>query len=974
MRRTRVAIAAVVLGLLAASAAAPAQAAAPETTTTVTAATAAGIATPAPTSVAAADTPLSAIGEAAIADVRTCLSSGGERRALDVYYLVDASGSLFSEIDGDDATDPDKKRADILANSLRQLAQLPATAVSYSVGFFGSTFKPGSPWAAVAPASADSQADAMASLIQNQGPLGATNWAAGIAGAQDALSTQSASSNGCQMLVWLTDGAIDLGTDQASDDALNDLCGEQIMASGHAPADGNGAFNALRQQQVVVVGVLLNARPPAAGSAAAQRVAAMQPLVESESADGSLTCAQHPIPDDYASGLYLAATDPSSLASVFLQLGAQLAGGQESEFDADGGFEIDRGVAQFIITTSQADWTLTAPDGTKHAASDDSSDAVAISNPSGVATQVTVTVDPASDTGRWVWGPSTDGTDLYLLSGLVVTFDEANAIVRGQDATVRGSIVRTDGSQVDLADYDSELTVTTGSGADASATVVQPAADGTFETTVPAEADGDGTSLAVRADLTLKTAEHGLALAPLSAEQSVSVALPDAFPTVTANDDWTTLTGTDGSAAGTVFVNGPKAGDGTLCFPQPFAAASVDDSTDRSAGWTFTADAEPGTRIDADGCLAVAQGQSITVTLTAANPVAADSAVTATFDFESRDASGASLPLSVPVSFTSTKEFSVALFGGLILLLVLLGILLPLALLWVLNLATSRILHGDGLLRAEFPVVVSADGIAGRGIDLRSAEIGTDQFAFQANAKDARRFPDRRLGALRARTPWNPFGQPWFEIVARDGERVFAPDAASGARGAATPSSSHGRVTPFAGSLPRLWAVTVSENELRGATAETGVPGTLVVYSRSEPLNPAAFSERMKTVLGAAPLWPRIAAARDALAESDAAADRAAAARAGEKASGSPASSAAATPASSDVPPPPTRRSASGETPPPPPTRGSASGTPPRRGSDPGTPPPRSTHGSHPGPGPGPGTSPGTGPGSTPPPPPRRRP
>src|SRR5690606_14480874 len=63
----------------------------------------------------ATDAPLlTEIGEHAITDLRGCLSS---RDALDVYYLIDASGSLAD-------TDPTNIRSELIANSLRQLADL----------------------------------------------------------------------------------------------------------------------------------------------------------------------------------------------------------------------------------------------------------------------------------------------------------------------------------------------------------------------------------------------------------------------------------------------------------------------------------------------------------------------------------------------------------------------------------------------------------------------------------------------------------------------------------------------------------------------------------------------------------------------------------------------------------------------------------------------------------------------------------
>ena len=53
--------------------------------------------------------------DGAFEDLGRCLQSQGKNKVLDVFYLVDESGSLQK-------TDPDNARADILSSSLQQLA------------------------------------------------------------------------------------------------------------------------------------------------------------------------------------------------------------------------------------------------------------------------------------------------------------------------------------------------------------------------------------------------------------------------------------------------------------------------------------------------------------------------------------------------------------------------------------------------------------------------------------------------------------------------------------------------------------------------------------------------------------------------------------------------------------------------------------------------------------------------------------
>ena len=78
-------------------------------------------------------TQLTAQGQRAVQQIGDCVNS---RRDLQVYYLIDGSGSLKE-------TDPDNLRAEVLATSLEQLAPKDdSLKVSYAVGTFGTSFRP----------------------------------------------------------------------------------------------------------------------------------------------------------------------------------------------------------------------------------------------------------------------------------------------------------------------------------------------------------------------------------------------------------------------------------------------------------------------------------------------------------------------------------------------------------------------------------------------------------------------------------------------------------------------------------------------------------------------------------------------------------------------------------------------------------------------------------------------------------------
>ena len=356
------------------------------------------------------------------------------------------------------------------------------------------------------------------------------------------------------------------------------------------------------------------------------------------------------------------------------------------------------------------------------------------------------------------------------------------------------------------------------------------------------------------------TAEHGSSLAPIEASTTVPVDLPTQFPTV-ADVTLSTLTGTGGVATGDVVISGPAdaGASGEVCFPEEFAP---DLDATRPGGLM-------GVHADERGCVTVASGETVSVPMEARNDVAANAAVEAAFRFTSADASGTELDLSVPVRFPTEKPFNPAAFGGLVPLLVLVGILLPLPLLWLLNYVTARIVHGGNLTRAEFPVTIGSAGIVGRGVDLASTAIGTDEFRFQPNTAGAREFSDRALGRLRARTPWWPLAGRGSRSSRLGRARVrrrmpdprrsarprWSPDA--GPRSAATSAGSGRSPCPRAGS-PRTDPRDASDD---------GVPGTLVVYTRTDATNPNVFTDRMREVaMSFTAARARVTTAKDVLA------------------------------------------------------------------------------------------------------------
>ncbi|MCU1479081.1 MAG: hypothetical protein JWQ64_3774 [Subtercola sp.] len=850
------------------AAAAPATAATTGSTaiaaSTATAATTATVASTA-TAATSGSSSLSPTGSAAIDDVRRCIATNGQ---LDVYYLIDASGSLFSDVAGSTATDPGFVRADILGNSLKQLANLGSgVQVNYSAGFFGNDFRPAVGWTPVTAADADAQAAALNQTIRNQPSLGYTNWGAGIAGAQAALAAQHAANGGCQMLVWLTDGALNLNDNNAQNAAaLNTLCGNAVDGSSE-PADGLGVFNDLRANGVVVVGVLLSVNPDPAESTQTQY---MRPLVESsgEVNGSTVTCGQSPPPSTSVNGALVQASDPTQLATVFANLGVLINGGYPQPFDADGGFQIDPGVSSFTVLTVDPAWSLTPPAGSGiQPLTATTTDPGVKTTTTGGVTQIDVDVSSAAYQGHWMLTtPAGGDRELYLYSGLKIVPNTANSLIAGVPGTLAGQIETTNGRPLALGDYTYSLVVSKVP-ADGSAPqkigTATAAADGSFSLDYTPGADDGGTMNLIYELNPLTTTKSNLTLASVSASQQLQVAIPANFPTVTpATLALSTLVGAKGLATGTFTLTAPADGSaGSVCFPSGVTPQIVNDPADRADSWQFTSSAQL-----TNGCVAVPAGQTVTVDLAASNSVAANSSVTAKLPVVLTAADKSSLPETVPVTFQTTRPVNAAAFNLTALILIVLGLLLALFMLWLMNFVTAGIAHGRQLLRGSFPVTISQqENIqSARGDDLRAASL--DDFAYQGQLDTVKRVTDHDLGTLHSKPG---LFNTRYEAVAPAGSRIFTVFAPS--LGRAVRDIESGRIAPIPDQLNKVWALVIREADLLQAPAAGPIPGTLVVYKRNDPRNADQFAERMADVTRDTKLWAKVSRARVLLSEQRAA-------------------------------------------------------------------------------------------------------
>ncbi|MCM6763115.1 hypothetical protein NB037_11870, partial [Rathayibacter sp. ZW T2_19] len=785
-------------------------------------------------------------GRGAIEDLRTCLSSSD---VLNVYYLVDSSGSLNTGGDDGRGSDPDVARADILAGSLQELGGLrDSLSVNWGAAFFSRAFEPAVDWR---PWTADSPG-VLAAEIREKTPGGGTNWLAGLEGVQTALQNQPSAGSACQLVVWLTDGEIDLGSASATADATNALCGVRIDPDGAEP-EGNGVLAALRQAGVVVLGTLL------ADGEQREQAGIMWPLVEGtgEYGGGTASCGPATAPEGAVRGAVVDASDPDALASVFLELGSRIAGGSAQPLAADGTFWIDAGVSRIQAVVSDPAWTLTPPAGSDlpvlSAASGTAG--LEVTGSSGVSL-VTLTVDRPELQGQWTL--SAAGTeDVFFFSDLRIVFDEANSVERAEDgslsATLSARVENADGTAADLSVFD-EAVFTATSTADGATSPLEDARidEASGAITLPLPADVTASEILVTASLDpLSTAPHAVALAPVTTQQRVATVLPASFPSVSSPLVLSELTGAEGRAEGTLALQGPTAGgDGRVCLAAPPEVTS--DNADRAGSWTWTFTDASGAALAPGDCVVVAPGSAQTLTVTAENPVPADSTVSATLPLDIRTADGGSAPQTVALSFPSTFPVNAAAIGLIALVLLLLGLLLPLVLLYLFNRWNAKIAMQGSFQRGTIPVEITPDGVRSA---LPSDRLD-DRFRYLRSETGVREIPDPDLGRLRVHVPWWPLRAPGYRVGPPAGGVVVASRTGTRSTSAGTrlPDEAMGfRTLP----LDAFWAIVVPERELDRPRSDDPVRALAVLYHRVDRDDEAQYARRLDDLLrdSGAPAW-----------------------------------------------------------------------------------------------------------------------
>lgn len=830
---------------------------------------------------------VSPVAERAFEDVTTCLTSGREK-ALDVFYLIDQSGSLSR-------TDPEQVRVEIIQNSVAELGSFVEQGIKVRVAAAG--FADGvrslNDWEPISSA-ADAQALGTSLSRQMLEVTGNyqnwTDWEAGLRFAKEAFRDNPES---CAMLIWFTDGAINPSASNVLD-SLAALCRPELADGQIASGAGQfGLMQEFRTAGIPIFGVYLSdeVENSLMGYQSTWLTGFMKPLVEGQASlpavedlpGGELTCGQVDnngfAPPGQANGAFIDAADPVLLAFQFLRIGGQISGGKGISI-TDGRFAIPLGTAGFEIIVSSSDWALTGPPGSEVAASSASPGISAVSQ-SGGATKISVGVGNDERLyGEWQLATTAQYSELFLYTGLTIELDrdKTSTILSDFDNTLTGRVVRTQefrALQVDLdlypgSNFNMSL-LENGVLARQDIDLVYTA-DGQFKI----ERFNPGTeSGSLELWLTL---DLGVAFQPITSRFNLSIVDKTALATP-ANDfiQLTALEGPAGVASGTLTIVGPNVSD-TSTFCLSVDPTRLDDSLlrgeqpiNRSSefGWSFSGL----TPTAAGNCVEVAQGENKSITIEARNPTQANSAVTSSWQVTSTTpGTAAAFDAPLTIQFDSVTQSNRAVEIAAIIALLISGLFLPLALMWVINWLGTRLLPIENLVRASFPVHVDQSGpfaklVAGGNQSEQSpVTVSPEDFKNLLDRKAVRDF-DAGAGTVQSRVPLFPLAATWYQWNAPEGHRVVGFFDGGSKNSKAFAAGASLEVSPNMG---ENWALVIPDSELRKNDTEN-ISGELVVFSRLANL--AEYQKRVAEISMKPGLGDKIAALKTAV-ESDGAATK----------------------------------------------------------------------------------------------------
>lgn len=380
-------------------------------------------------------------------------------------------------------------------------------------------------------------------------------------------------------------------------------------------------------------------------------------------------------------------------------------------------------------------------------------------------------IDPSASTDSAAGSNSYSSVQLY--ADLEPTILGKPSVTRGVPTEVKlglasaaGSVPVSDGPLVRTASLTASM-LDLVAGTTTSVPVVGPLADGTFTATLSVPNSSSASLLYLGLTANLATG-GGTPIAPQYRSFSLPIRLPpgQGFPILSPSELHLPSVEGIGTAEGTIMVTGGPVGGGCAWVGSPTIEAP-DDAGRVASAVSPSADS-------LDHCLRVDRGRSRNITIRLTPSAEATGTISASFPVHLRSniVKGARVT-SVPVTFVLVAPPDNTRRAVLLVVLILIGALLPLALLYALNVLGARFTAPQRLLVLAQDAEISHDGIKTETEPgfasfepLSSDGVGRDVRDMDIDAVHLEAVPARSFGDL--------FGGPYGVATASDGGKIFA--------------------------------------------------------------------------------------------------------------------------------------------------------------------------------------------------------
>lgn len=726
-------------------------------------------------------------GKEALRQIAECINRD-DKDTLNVLYLIDESGSL-------DWNDADSVRSDALISSLRQFAdaseQRPFFTINRAFTSFAEKFKVQKPWQILTTDSFDEDRKWITQVIPSLIMGKRTDWEGGLRGAQQEFLKKSKASS-CEIMVWFTDGAINV-----SDSLLDDYASLERIC-GRNPANNqetrSGLINELRQANIWIQGILLRndeaqARRYKNNQAVLQQersqILFFQPIVEHSSNQLTYKCGT----TAGAYGLVQEVTDPVDIIWPTQEFNCLSTNGRVVDVSS-GRFTIDPGVSRFSVTAYAQGFELKGPNGGVIANQGGSKlgnvQVLPIDRQESViqvSGEISNAPDSVTNPGSWrIKGQGLDKAIGCVYLDLEIQLSSSTCYA-GEVCKFSGTVV-SKGLAADLSVFNS---LSIRSGEVAAGTVKElPEVSlngGAFKSEF--RTDPRAAAAVIGAELRLKT-ESGIEFS-ISTKRDINVIPPGIYPEIRPNpikasDFDGPLNSQDKEAKAALTFIAPSRTAGQVCL-SPLQVRS-DVNPDRIESFRTLINGE---EVSTEKCFPLEAGVDQDFELTIRNEVLAEGQSQGFIPVTYSAVDRPEIQSRVDVSFDSAIDRDSGKRLLWLVLLMLLGIGLPLGGLYLVNAANAKLLLKN-LYLAQVPVQVTANGDV---VSLKRSDsapgnslVSQDDFLPFISGPKKEKSIGVSAEKLEGKTPLNPFGLLRAIITTSPG-MVVASNALGSTRGMA---------------------------------------------------------------------------------------------------------------------------------------------------------------------------------------------